>query len=231
MSKKMLMSVSSALALLILLMTSTTFSSPALAEPQLFHSSHGGAMALGSTNFMNGIFNASSISGIVGISMVNGVKVTGGNLGNNEISVTLKHVTTSNNSSLVPSVTVTALRLPMDLKSLMSLAGAARGTGGNTTSTMMANNSNPMKAMMGQGFNGLGGGLVNATTLNNPFKALDFLKNIQIGSSSIINADWRLSQTTTMGLIGANGTTTPSSADFVIITVIPYTGKNSNLTG
>jgi hypothetical protein len=230
MSKKMLMSVPSALALLILLMTSTTLG-PALAEPQLFRSSHGGAMALGSTNFMNGIFNASSISGIVGISMVNGVKVTGGNLGNNEISVTLKHVTTSNNSSIVPSVTVTVLRLPMDLKSLMSLAGAARSTGGNTSSTMMANNSNPMKAMMGQGFNGLGGGLANATNLNNPFKALDFLKNIQIGSSSIINADWRLSQTTTMGLIGANGTSTPSSADFVIITVIPYTGKNSNLTG
>jgi hypothetical protein len=231
MSKNMLMSVPSALALLMLLMTSTTFSSPALAEPQLLHSSHGGAMALGSTNFMNGIFNASSISAIVGISMVNGVKVTGGNLGNNEISVTLKHVTTSNNSSLVPSVTVTVLRLPIDLKSLMSLAGAARSTGGNTTSTMMANNSNPMNAMMGQGFNGLGGGLANATTLNSPFKALEFLKNIQIGSSSIINADWRLSQTTTMGLIGANGTSIPSSADFVIITVIPYTGKNSNLTG
>jgi hypothetical protein len=231
MFKKMLMSVPSALALLILLMTSTTYSSPALAEPQLFPSGHGGGIALGSTNFMNGIFNASSISGIVGISMVDGVKVTGGNLGNNEISVTLKHVTTSNNSSRVPSVTVTVLRLPMDLKSLMSLAGAARSTGGNTTSTMMANNSNPMKAMMGQGFNGLGGGLANVTTLNNPFKALDFLKNIQIGSSSIINADWRLSQTTTMGLIGANSTSTPSSADFVIITVIPYTGKNSNLTG
>jgi hypothetical protein len=31
------------------------------------------------------MFNASSISGIVGISMVNGVKVTGENLGNNEV--------------------------------------------------------------------------------------------------------------------------------------------------
>ena len=63
--------------------------------------------------------------------MVNGVKVTGENLGNNEITVTLKHVTTSSNSSLVPSVTVIALRLPMDLKGIMSLAAASRSTGGD----------------------------------------------------------------------------------------------------
>lgn len=70
-----------------------------LAQPQLFGNRHGGAMTFGSPDFVNSIFNASSISGIVGISMVNGVKVIGENLGNNEISVTLKHVTTSSNSS------------------------------------------------------------------------------------------------------------------------------------
>ena len=119
----------------------------------------------------------------------------------------------------------------MDLKSIMSLAAASPSTERNTTSTLMTNNSNPMNAMMGQGFTGLRGGLgANAATQNNPFKAFDFLKNIQIGSSSIINADWRLPQTTTMGLIGGNGTSTTSSADFVIVTVIPYTGKSTNLT-
>lgn len=228
MSRKILTPVSSALALLMLLVTSATFSCPVLAQP-LFGNSHGGAMIFGSPNFMNSIFNASSISGIVGISMVNGVKVTGENLGNNEITVTLKHVTTSSNSSLVPSVTVIALRLPMDLKGLMSLAVASRSTGGNNTSMLMTNNTNPMNAMMGQGFRGLG---ANATTQNNPFKALGFLRNIQIGSSRIVNADWRLPQTTTMGLIGGSSTSTASSsADFVIITVIPYTGKTSNLSG
>ena len=224
MSRKILTSLSSALALLMLLVISAAFPSPVLAQSQLFGNSHGGAMTFGSPNFMNNIFNASSISGIVGISLVNGVKVTGENLGNNEISVTLKHVTTSSNSSLVPSVTVTALRLPMDLKGLMSLAAASRSTGGNSTSMFMTNNSNPMNAMMGQGFSGVG---ANATTQNNPFKALGFLSNIQIGSSSIVNADWRLPQTTTMGFIGGSSTSTASSsADFVIITVIPYTGKN-----
>ena len=48
----------------------------------------------------------------------------------------------------------------------------------------MTNNTNPMNAMMAQGFRGLG---ANATTQNNPFKALGFLGNIQIGSSSIVN--------------------------------------------
>ncbi|HET7147228.1 MAG TPA: hypothetical protein VFI73_01905 [Candidatus Nitrosopolaris sp.] len=233
MSRKILISVSITLALFMLLVTSATSSSPVLAQPQLFSNGHSGAMSFGSPNFMNNIFNASSISGIVGISLANGVKVTGENLGNNEISVTLKHVTTSSNSSIVPSVTVTALRLPVDLKGLMSLAAASRGTGGNNTGMLITNNTNPMNAMMGQGFGGLGGRLVtNGTTQNNPLKALGFFRNIQIGSSSIINADWRSPQTTSMGLIGGSSmSNTSSSADFVIIIVIPYTGKTSNLSG
>jgi hypothetical protein len=178
--------------------------------------------------FMNNLFNGSSLSGIVGISSVNGVKVTGVNLGNNEISVTLRHILTTginNVSSVPPSVTVTVIRLPTNLQDLMSLAAAS----GNNTSTMMANNANPVNTMIGQGFSGVG---ANATTQNNPLKALALLKNIQIGSSSILNADWRLPQTTTMGLIGAsNGSSSNSTADFVIVTVVPFTGKTNNLTG
>jgi hypothetical protein len=44
MSRKILTSVPSALGLLMLLVTSATFSSPVLAQPQLFGNSHGGAM-------------------------------------------------------------------------------------------------------------------------------------------------------------------------------------------
>ena len=153
--------------------------------------------------FTNNIFNGSSLSGVVGISSVNGVKVTGVNLGNNEISVTLRHILTTginNVSSVPPSVTVTVIRLPTNLQDLMSLAGAS-GSMGNSTSMMMANNANPVNAMIGQGLGGVG---ANATTQNNPLKALALLKNIQIGSSRILNADWRLPQTTTMGLIGAS---------------------------
>ncbi|PWU81454.1 MAG: hypothetical protein DLM72_06950 [Candidatus Nitrosopolaris wilkensis] len=182
--------------------------------------------------FTNKIFNGSSLSGIVGISSVTGVKVTGVNLVNNEISVTLRHILTTginNVSSVPPSVTVTIIRLPMSLKDLMSLAAASGSMGGNSTSMKMTNNANPFNAMIGQGFSGVG---ANAATQNNPLKALAFLKNIQIGSSSILKADWRLPQTTTMGLIGAsNGSSANSTADFVIVTVVPYTGKTNNLTG
>ena len=182
--------------------------------------------------FTNHIFNGSSLSGIVGISSVNGVKVTGVNLGNNEISITLRHILTTginNVSSVPPSVTVTVIRLPMSLKDLMSLAAASGSMGGNSTSMMMTNNSNPLNTMIGQRFSGVG---ANATTQSNPLKALAFLKNIQIGSSSILNADWKLPQTTTMGLIGAsNGSSSNSTADFVIVTVVPFTGKTNNLTG
>ena len=180
--------------------------------------------------FTNNIFNGSSLSGVVGISSVNGVKVTGVNLGNNEISVTLRHILTTginNVSSVPPSVTVTVIRLPTNFQDLMSLA-AASGSMGNSTSMMMANNANPVNAMIGQGLGGVG---ANATTQNNPLKALALLKNIQIGSSRILNADWRLPQTTTMGLIGASNGSSNSTADFVIVTVVPFTGKTNNLTG
>jgi hypothetical protein len=52
-----------------------------LAQPKLFGSSHGGVVTLGSRNFTNNLLNASSILGLVGINIVNGVKVTEGNLG------------------------------------------------------------------------------------------------------------------------------------------------------
>ena len=71
----------------MLLVTSAIFSSPVLAQPKLFGGSHGDAVTLGSSNFMNNIFNASSILGLVCINMkINGVRVTGGDLGNHEIS-------------------------------------------------------------------------------------------------------------------------------------------------
>ena len=61
-------------SLAIHLVTSAIFYSPVLTQPKLFGSSHGGAVTLGSRNFINNMFNASSIL------VVNGVKVTGGNL-------------------------------------------------------------------------------------------------------------------------------------------------------
>jgi hypothetical protein len=234
------------------LLTSTTLITEAtsfqvtLAQPTMGDSNmsmgNGGSsgMDFNPMSFANNIFNASSLYGSVGISMVNGVKVTSINLlENNEIAVTLRHspvADTSNSvnattisSTLPPRVTVTAIRAPLNLKDLMSLASS------ESSKMMMGNMSTTMSSpMMGgggplQGFGGAAGG--NET---NNFNPLSFLTDLQIGSSSTIaNADWKIPQTVRMGLTGMMGgtnnntTSAASTADFVIVSVIPYTGKST----
>ena len=164
----------------------------------------------------NNMFNASSLYGSLGISMVDGVKVTSINLlGNNEISVTLRHsaatdAATANNNvnanatmstALPPRVTVTAIRAPLNIKDLMSLASQSTNkmmAANNTSSSSM---SNPM--MMGGGPLAGFGGAYNGTNNVNP---LSFLGDLQIGSSSTIaNTDWKLQQIVRMGLTGMMG--------------------------
>jgi hypothetical protein len=242
-------SVFSLIALLMLafLITGTTSFHAALAQPIVDGSNMtmrkggsdgaGGAeMNFNPMSFANNMFNASSLYGSVGISMVNGVKVTSINLlENNEISVTLRHsaaADTANNvnmssMSAQPRVTVTAIRAPLNLKDLMSLAS-------ESSKMMTANNtSNPM--MMGGGpLQVFGGAVDNGTNNVNP---LSFLTGIQIGSSSTIaNADWKLPQIVRMGLTSMMGSTnnnapTASTADFIIVSVIPYTGKSTSPAG
>lgn len=241
-------SVFSLIALLMsaLLITGTTSFHAALAQPIVDGSnmmsmgkggSDGGAgMNFNPMSFANNMFNASSLYGSVGISMVNGVKVTSINLlENNEISVTLRHSAAAANNlnasimSAPPRVTVTAIRAPLNLKDLMSLA--------SESSKMMtaSNTSNPM--MMGGGpLQGLRGAVDKGTNNVNP---LSFLTHLQIGSSSTIaNADWKLPQIVRMGLTGMmgrtnndNNTPTASTADFIIVSVIPYTGKSTSSAG
>lgn len=197
--------------------------SPAIAQPSLSSSSGLGSngMDLGSMNFINNMSKGSSLFGTIGMSMVDGVKVTGVNfLQNNEVSVTLRHImTTPRNATLPGSVTVMAIRVPTNLSDLMSIAGAAAAS--NKTSN---GNMNIMNAMQGYG------ATRNATSSMNNFNPLVFLKNIQIGSSDIVNANWRLPQSVAMGLVGSGSNDKPSSpqtADFIIVTVIPFTGKSS----
>ena len=195
--------------------------------------SSGAGMDFNPMSFANNIFNASSLYGSVGISMVNGVKVTSINLlENNEIAVTLRHsgaagtsIANNINASTAsqPRVTVTAIRAPMNLKDLMSLASeSGKMMTGNRTSNTMGN------PMMGggplEGFGGTG----NGTSSINP---LSFLTNLQVGSSSTTaDADWNLPQIVRMGLTAMmgsannNNTSTDSTADFIIVSVIPYTG-------
>jgi hypothetical protein len=59
--------------------------------------------------------------------------------------------------------------------------------------------------------------------------------DLQIGSSTIANADWKLLQIVRMELTGMMGNNnnkpTASTADFITVTVIPYTGKSTIPSG
>lgn len=181
-------------------------------------------MNFGSMNFLNNTFNSSSLFGTLGMSMVDGVKVTGINvLQNNDVTVTLRHIITNPGNATLPGpVTVTAIRIPVNIRDLMSIASAAA----NKTANGGNNNNNNMNMMM----NPMQGYGKPTPFMSNP---LAFLKNIQIGSSNIVNADWSLPQSVTMGLVGMfssnNGLSSspPQTADFIIVSVVPFTGKSN----
>lgn len=208
----------------VILTTSSSLIIPALAQPMMMTGNSSSGNGIDTMNFAN-ILNSSSLFGALGMSMVDGVKVTGVNiLPNNDVHVTLKHIITNPiNTTLPGGVTVTAIRAPMNLRDLMSVASAMSNSttnGGNDVFNMIPG---PM-----QGFGTTKGG--NSTSfMSNPFV---FLKSIQIGSSSIANPNWKLPQSVTMGLVGMIGSSnrlssssSPQTADFVIVSVIPFTGK------
>ena len=226
----------------------TTLAQPMMGESNMGMGNGGGAGGMNfnnPTSFANNIFNASSLYGSVGMSMVNGVKVTSISvLENNEISVTLRHsaatpsskattagnnvnasTTMSSSSSLPQRVTVTAIRIPMNLRDLLALASQSSKMANNNSST---NTNNPF--MMGN-MQGFGSAANNNTSSMNNINLLSFITKLQIGSSSTMaNADWALPQTVRMGLTcmmgnNENNMPTTSTADFIIVSVIPYTGK------
>jgi hypothetical protein len=180
-------------------------------------------MNFGSMNFLNNTFNSSSLFGTLGMSMVDGVKVTGINvLQNNDVTVTLSHIITNRGNATLPGpVTVTAIRVPVNIRDLMSIASAAANKTANG-----GNNNNNMNMMM----NPMQGYGKPTPFMSNP---LEFLKNIQIGSSNIVNADWSLPQSVTMGLVGMFSSnnklssSSPQTADFIIVSVVPFTGKSN----
>ena len=135
-------------------------------------------------------------------------------------------ITNLGNTTLPGAVRVTAaIRVPMNLRDLMSIATAAAAAASNKTtangsSSGNNNNNNNMNMIMNpmQGYGaavGGGGGEGNPTSsfMNNP---LAFLRNIQIGSSNIVNANWNLPQSVTMGLVGMVSTNN-SNNNFLLL--------------
>jgi hypothetical protein len=227
MNRKVLMPISGSLAIFVLLITLTSFPTLALAQsqqPTMGSSSSKGSSTvpnLNSAKLLNRLEKVPSLSNIVGVSMIDGIKVSGINVGDTDLSVTLRRQTTTaannnttgNMSSSLP-VTVIATKLPItNLSAVLSTVAAS-------TDLAMAtqNSANPMDAATGQ----IGS---NAAIQSNAFQILSLLKNIQIGTASIVNANWTLPQTVSMGFLGlGNRIAASAPSDFVLVVVVPFQG-------
>ena len=182
-------------------------------------------------SFANSIFNGTSIFGGLGTSMVNNVKVSGISLDNNgsQLSVTLngtptelsgrnntvsmKNDTITKNSS--NSVSIIAMRIPINMADILSLAATSSSQDMDTS--MMTRDFNQDSILHSDGFN--------------PFS---LLSDLQIGSTNITNVDWSVPQKASMKLVASTNTqeqqpysNNTSASDFLLVSVIPYTGLNS----
>ena len=191
--------------------------------------------------FGNSIFNGSSVFTAFGTSVVNGIKVIGMNISEGDtgeldgavpnkgqLSVTLSgSATDQKNSSGNSSVTVIALRMPINMNNLLSPQGLL---GLASAAADSSDISSP--PFMGGEFDNSMGGFGEESSFN-PFS---ILSDFQIGSSSLVSPDWSGPQTVSMSLVGKpeslSGNMTlqssnPSSAfDIVIAIVVPYTGAS-----
>jgi hypothetical protein len=230
MNRKVLMPISGFLALFVLITLTAFPSNVVLAQssqqPTMGSSSSKGSSTvpnLNSAKLLNRLEKIPSLSNIVGVSMINGIQVSGINVGDTDLSVTLRRQittaanTTGNMSSSSLPVTVIAVKLPItNLTQLLSTVEATRSLAMATQ-----NSANPMDAATGQ----IGS---NAEIQGNAFQILSLLKNIQIGAGSIVNANWTLPQTISMGFLGlGNRIAASAPSDFVLVVVVPFQGESS----
>ena len=125
------------------------------------------------------------------------------------------------NAESTNSVSVIAMRIPINTADILSLAQASSSQG--LDSCMMTGD---------MGFN------QDSIFPLDSFNPFSLLSSMQIGSSSLTNADWSVPQTVTMDLVGGNiqeqqqsySNNTSAAADFLFVSVIPYTGSSNNST-
>jgi hypothetical protein len=163
-----------------------------------------------------------SLSNVLGISMVDGIKISGVNIGDTDLSATLTREQTQTgsssgtaNTSSLP-VTVIVAKLPVsNLTEIISLVQSSRNLATEIRS--------------GDAMGALGGQLEsNAPLGSDAVQLLSLLKNVQIGTGNIVGANWTLPQTISMGLLGLGNREAPfASSDFVIITAVPFVGETA----
>jgi hypothetical protein len=198
-------------------------------------------------SFANSIFNETSTFGGVGTSIVNGIEVNGITIdkSQNRLSVILSNTatevgidnnitgtetttaSTSPTTAASNSVSIIAMRIPINIADILSMAAAS------SNDNLLDNATGDISENQDDAFS------------SDSFSPFSLLSNLQIGSSILIDVDWSEPQMVTMDLVGGSGSRGTSqeqeeqpllnsynitTADFVLVSVIPYTGLVNNNT-
>jgi hypothetical protein len=202
-------------------MTSTSFSTMALAQSSanITNKSGNDASKLKSADVLKNLAKNAiktriattlekirSFSNIVTLSMVDGVKVNGISFGDTDLSVTLKREIAANNTTSNMSLPVTVIVVKLPVNNLTEILSAVKSLPDLAAST---GSMNPSAATTGQ------------SGSNAPTPLLSLLKNTQIGAGSIVNSNWTLPQTVSMGLLGP-GNRVSAPNDIILVVVAPF---------
>lgn len=173
---------------------------------------------------------------ITAISEVPEIQLVGVNFGDTDLTVTLKQVNQNNvtMSNSTTSVTVIAIRVPVssleDILSLIKDVDLIReesdtNLSGTTTDKRLA-------SLLGEA-----GKLLGEQNQSDPIRSIkpfQLLKDIQLGTGSLVAGDWQYPRTVTMGLWGIssffnteNNKNEPASAHLLTIFVVPYVGATN----
>jgi hypothetical protein len=214
----------------VMLLTSVILSNPVFA--QLSNSTDSNAsVSPQASELLKKILSASSFSNIQSISFVDGIEISGVNVGGSEITITLKQKATgSTDMNASTPVTVTAVRLPgSSVKDVLALVEASAKFRGETT-------PGPLASMMDKMGSVLGTPSSNATDSVRPLLSLMQLgQDLEMGVGQVVGGDWKNPRTVTMGLVDMGelfgmGNSNPSPnarAHFIMVFVVPYVGKTT----
>ena len=176
----------------------------------------------GGSQLIQKIEKIPSLSKIVVISLVEGIKVSGINIGDTDLTLTLKrqsvgtNITSPGNISSLP-VTLLVTKLPVsNITQVISASESAKSL------SAASSNSDPMSSL-------LGGTAPSASSGSAAVEILSVLKDLQIGTASIVNANWTTPQTISMGLLGGRNAA-PAPSELVLVTVIPFQGETNLAT-
>jgi hypothetical protein len=182
-----------------------------------------------------------AISNIVGVSAVNGIKVSGINIGDADLSVTLsgQPLDSPNNVSAMslpvtvigakfPAANITQASncLPLSLQILNNSAQVMSSIGDRQSSAASSENPNlPFGATVETRPNTDTQGGTNILS-----KLSSLLSKAQLGTGNIVSANWSSPNTISMSLLGLGNIVTPSPSTVgtgcVMALVVPYVGMS-----